>query len=186
MKHYLPHFMLTLMLSATPALAAEHGAGGDLTMWKWVNFGILAAGLGFLAIKFAGPAFQARGQAIRKELDLARKVKSDSEAKVAEIERKLGNLSSEIDSVRRESREMITRESEKVSRETAQMLERANAQTEQEIVSLTNAARKDIKAEAARFALQLAEQRVAQGLTPETQSSLVSAFADDLKKVERN
>jgi F-type H+-transporting ATPase subunit b len=152
-------------------------------MWKWVNFGILFAGLAFLAMKFGGPAFKARGEAIRKELDLARKVKGDSEAKVAEIERKLGNLSNEIESFRKESREMIAREGERISRETAQSLERVTSQAEHEITSLTNAARQGIKAEAARLALQLAEQKIAAGITPETQSSLVSAFAEDLGKV---
>lgn len=179
----LAHSAMTLALSAIPALAAEHGESGDLTMWKWVNFGILFAGLAFLAMKFGAPAFKARGEAIRRELDLARKVKSDSEAKVAEIERKLGNLSTEIESFRKESREMIARESEKISRETAHLLERAGGQAEQEIVSLTNAARQAIKAEAGRLALQLAEQKIAAGITPETHSSLVSAFAKDLGEV---
>ena len=183
MKRTLAYSAIVLALSAIPALAAEHGEGGDLTMWKWVNFGILFVGLAFLAMKFGGPAFKARGEAIRKELDLARKVKSDSETKVAEIERKLGNLSTEIESFRKESRDMIARESEKIGRETAQLLERAGGQAEQEITSLTNAARQAIKAEAARLALQLAEQKIAAGITPETHSSLVSTFTKDLDKV---
>lgn len=183
MKRNLAFVAMALVLSAIPALAAEHGEGGDLTMWKWVNFGILFVGLAFLAMKFAGPAFKARGEAIRRELDVARKVKGDSETKVAEIERKLGNLSTEIESFRKESREMIARESEKIGRETAQLLERAGGQVEQEIASLTNAARQGIKAEAARLALQLAEQKIAAGITPEAHASLVSSFAEDLGKV---
>ena len=43
--------------------------------------------------------------------------------------------------------------------------------------------REAIKAEAARLALQLAEQKIAAGITPETHSSLVSAFTKDLDKV---
>lgn len=170
---------------ATGIFAAEENShGGESTqMWKWVNFAILAGGIGFLAVKMGGPAFKSRGEAIRRELDEARKTKVESEARVAEIERKLGNLSGEIETFRKESREMVTRESDRLRRETAQMLERAQTQAQQEIESLAKSARNQIKAETARLALELAEKRIATGITAETQSKLVASLVDDLKKV---
>src|SRR5262249_34966526 len=77
-------FALRLALAlglAAAAFAQEHAPAGekagehkeaaekDLTGYKWANFAILAAALGFLLVKQAGPYFSARSLEIRKGID---------------------------------------------------------------------------------------------------------------------
>lgn len=174
---------LAVAMAAFAAEESHHGAAPDLTVSKWVHFGILAIGIGVLWVKFASPAIKERGAEIRKELDQAKKLKAESEARVAAIEKQLGNLSGEIEAFRTESKKMLASEAAKIRTESEQLLTRVKSQTENEIASLTKAASAEVKAEAARLALQLAEQKLAAGLPAETHASLVKNFVEDLKKV---
>ena len=58
-----------LLLFACAAFAAEEGGAakhevGDQLLQKWINFAILAAGIGFLVVKVGGPAFRSKKQEI--------------------------------------------------------------------------------------------------------------------------
>lgn len=175
---------LVASLSIFAADDASHDAHEDLTVSKWVHTGILAAGLGFLWMKVGAPAIKARGEGIRRELEEARKLKADSDVRVAQIQQRLGNLSGEIDGFRDESKRLLAAETAKLRTETEKLLARVQSQAENEIASLTKAARLEVKAEAARLALQLAEQKIAAGIPAETHASLVQDFVDDLRKVQ--
>lgn len=175
---------LAASLSVFAADDAHHDSHEDLTVSKWVHTGILAVGLGFLWVKLGAPAIKARGEGIRRELEEARKLKAESDARVAEIEKRLGNLSGEIEAFRTESKRLLELEADRVRTETEQLLTRVQNQTESEIASLTKAARDDVKAEAARLALQLAEQKISAGLSPEVHNSLVKDFVEDMGKVQ--
>ena len=166
------------------AAEGSKDAHADLAVAKWVHTGLLAAALGFLWFKVGAPAFKARGEGIRRELDEARKLKADSDRRVAEIEKRLGNLTGEIEGFREESKQLLSHEAEKIRQETGQLLARVQHQAESEIASLTKAARAEVKAEAARLALKLAEQKIASGIPAETHHALVQDFVEDLKKVQ--
>ncbi|MDX2178378.1 MAG: ATP synthase F0 subunit B [Bryobacteraceae bacterium] len=175
---------LLLILASVSAFGAEHGSEGgkSTTTWKWVNFGILAAGLGLLIARTAGPYFKSRNEQIRRELDEARSTQARCEAQVAEIESKLKNLDGEIASFKRESLDLVAREGERLRSETAAMVAKIESRTADEIQSLSNAARAELKAEVARLALGIAEKRLAAGLPPGAQASLVKNFIVDLEK----
>jgi len=99
---------LALALAAAPAPGFAQEAGhekaaahekkdeGGLEIWKWVNFLILAGGLGYLINKHAGPFFAARSAAIRKDLEDSLRQRQEAEANVAEVERRLATLESQI------------------------------------------------------------------------------------------
>ena len=56
--------VLILMLTAACAFAeGDEGGEGGLQGWKWANFVLLAAGIGYLVGKNAGPFFSARSAA---------------------------------------------------------------------------------------------------------------------------
>src|SRR2546426_912523 len=91
--------LLALGLTAL-ALAQEHPPAGekaghgasaekDMTGWKWANFAILAAGLGFLLVKQAGPYFASRSTEIRKGIEDAQEISADAEERAAAMEAKL-------------------------------------------------------------------------------------------------
>src|SRR5438874_7730040 len=62
---------------------------------KWVNFLILAGGLGYLIGKHAGPFFAARSSSIRKDMVESEQQRQEAEARGAEVERRLANLERE-------------------------------------------------------------------------------------------
>ena len=164
------------------APAGESGHN-DLTTWKWIDFAVLAAGLAYLVVKTAGPYFRSQNEAIRHGIEDARRIKAESDAKVAQIEQRLKNLDQEIAAFRSESAQLVARESERLKQETAQTMTRLEAQTASEIASLGKAARAQLKAEVAGLAIAIARQRLSSGIPAETQSGLVSRFVGHLKKV---
>ena len=59
-----------------------HGGGhGNLEGWKWANFLLLAAGLGYLVGKNAGPFFASRSLQISKDMADADRLRQDAEAR---------------------------------------------------------------------------------------------------------
>src|ERR1051325_9824849 len=97
--------MMATMLAAGSFAAEEGGAEGEggIGMWKWANFLVLAAGLGYLIGKNAGPFFDARSRQIRKDMVEAGEVRKEAEARAAEMDRRLANLQNDITSLREES-----------------------------------------------------------------------------------
>ena len=169
---------------------AKHGeahAEGEAPMpneiwWKWANFAILAGVLGWLIKKNAGPFFQARSQAIQTGIAEATRTREEAEARAAEIERRVSNLSAEVQSLRERSADEIARESERVRAETETQIRKIQTQAENEIASAAKHASADLKAYAAQLALELAERQVQDRLTPQTQDQLVDSFTAELKQ----
>ena len=64
-----------------------------MTGWKWANFAILAAGIGYLWVKQVGPFYAARSAEIRKGIEEAQKLRADADARAAAMDAKLANLS---------------------------------------------------------------------------------------------
>lgn len=185
----------TTLLAAALAFSqaheeAKHGeshASGEAPMpneiwWKWANFAVLAGGLGYLIGKHAGPFFRSRAEEIQKGIRDAGQVRAEAEARAAEIERKLGNLAGEIETIRAKSREEITAEGARVQAETEAQIRKIQTQAEMEIASATKNATLDLKAYSAQLALELAEKQIRQRLDQSTQEDLANAFIGDLKR----
>ena len=161
-----------------PPAEGEHG---KLEMWKWANFVVLAAGLGYLIGKNAGPFFRSRSQQIRKDMLEAQEARRQSEARAADVDRRLASLEGEIATLRAESQKEAQAESERLTRHTAAEMAKIQSHAEQEIASAGKAARTELKRYTAHLAVTLAEQRLQARMTPETQDALVRGFARDLE-----
>ena len=81
-------------------VAQEAETGDPWLGWKWANFAILAAGLGYLIRKHAPAFFEQRSLEIRQGIAEATKAKQEAEARAAAMERRLASLESEIASLR--------------------------------------------------------------------------------------
>ena len=94
-----------------PATAAHEGkeaAAGEQELsneiwWKWATFAILAGALGWLIVKYGGPFYRSRASSIREGIEEAHKVKVEAEAKAAEIESRIADLSSAVEKLRQEA-----------------------------------------------------------------------------------
>jgi F-type H+-transporting ATPase subunit b len=189
---------LLLLLAAAPALlpaapqsaepAAEHaaeppaeGEKPGMVLWKWANFAVLAGVLGWAAGKYGGPFFAARTRQIRKDMLEADDLRKQAEARVADVDRRLASLESEIAALRAESAREAESETARLSRATLAEIAKIQQHAEQEIASAGKAARMELKRYSAELAIRLAEQKIRARLTPETQDALIRGFVRHLE-----
>ena len=156
--------------------------GDPWIWWKWANFAILAAGLGYLIGKNVPPLFRKQSAEIQAALTEAAKIKSDAAAYAAGVEARLANLQREIENLRATAHAETTAEGERIRRETEHHLQRIQEQSVQEIALLTRAAKDELRKYAAELSIGLAEQRIRSRMNPAVQEKLVNGFLDDLNK----
>jgi F-type H+-transporting ATPase subunit b len=182
--------LLTLFLFAAVCFGQEPaGESGDsLGVWRWINFAILAVGLGYLLVKNLPPFFHARTSLIQKEISEAQKAKQDSDQRAAAIDKRVSGLGAEIEAFRVQSRAEMEREGERIRQETAAQIRKINDQAQIEIESAGKTARREVRLYAANLALDLAAQRIRGRLDADKsagmEAALVDNFIRDLKRQE--
>jgi len=176
-----------MLLSAPAIMRAEEKksqAGGEhkeLKAWEWVNFILLAGGLGYIIGKNAGPFFDARGRSIRKAIVEAEEVKKEADGRAQAVEQRLAHLADEIAALRAEAQREGEAEHTRFARHTAAEIAKIQAHAEQEIAAAGKAARMELKRYAAKIALGLAEEKIRGRMTPETEDRLVRGFVKNLE-----
>lgn len=161
----------------------EHGSE---LLWGWLNFILLAGGLGYLIKKNGGPYFAKRSLEIRKGIADADSARAASEAKVAEVDRRLANLGGEIEALRRNAQQEAEADAERVRREGEAELAKIQAHLAEEIASATKSATLELRRYSAQLALGLAEQKIAARMSPDTNDRLVGTFVATLAHAGRN
>jgi F-type H+-transporting ATPase subunit b len=172
-----------LGIAVSAAMAAEHGGAGESgneILWKLANFVVLAGALGYLIYKKAGAFFASRTAEIRRGIEEAWRLRKDAEERYAEIEQRLANIGADIESLRKRAAQESAAESERVRAETSRDMKKIQTQAEQEIEAAAKAARQDLRAYGAALAVDLAEKRIRERLTPDSDSVLVDAMLHDL------
>ena len=181
--------ILTFALAAAPAMlyaqeggkAAEHeGAAaheqkdeGSLEIWKWVNFLILAGGLGYMIGKNAGPFFAARSAGIRKDMEVSLQQRKAADARVADVERRLATLETEIAALRQESEKELKVGAAQISQQTSEELAKIQENAGMEIAAAGKQARAELKRYSAELAMGLAEQKVRARMTAPSELHVV-------------
>lgn len=169
--------------SAQPEAQKEEKSGGEAA-WKWANFVILAAGLGYMLNKYMPPIFRARTTEIQKDISEAQAIKKDAETRAAAVDARVQALGAEMDRFRAQSKLEMQQEGDRIRQETARQLARHDVQAAQEIEAAGKTARRELKEYAAKLALELAEQRIRARVDDRTESGLVDAFVADLGRQE--
>lgn len=165
--------------------AGGHESGDPFLMYKWVNFAILAAGLGYVAVKVGGPALRGQQRAILDQLGAASRRAEAAAAQAAEIDRKVSGLESEIGAIRSKSEAEMASEAQRVEAETAELLAKVDHAAELEIASAEKHARQQIKSAATQLALQLAVDKLRARMTPDSQAALVARFTRRLNEAQQ-
>ncbi len=158
----------------------EHGPN---IFWGWVNFILLAGGLGYLVKKNAGPYFAQRSLEIRKGMADAEAARAASDAKVAEVDARLANLQSEIEALRRGAQQEAEAEEQRIRREGVAEIAKVQAHLLEEIAAATKSATLELRRYSANLALGLAEQKIAARMSPESQDRLVRTFVATMAHV---
>jgi len=173
-----------LLVTGAAWLSAEEGGGPPepSAIWKWANFVILVAGLGYLMAKMLPPLFKSRTEEIQKGIAEARAIKQDADRRAAEVDARTAALGAEIERFRIEAKAEMQQEGERIRQETAAQIARLEIKAQQEIEISGKIARRELKSYAAKLSLDLAEQRVRERLNPKTEQELVDAFIQDLER----
>jgi len=152
--------------------------------YKWINFAILTAGLGYLIVSKGFPALNERGREIEEALKAAERIKAQAAAEEAAIDRKMAGLKAEIDAFRTSAQQEMTAERERMSGETRSLVAKLQANAESEVVTMTKQAQNALRAQASELALSLARQKVAARINAATDAGLIAGFVSDLKKMQ--
>ena len=158
---------------------AGHGNPNEI-WWKWANFALLAAALGYLIRKHAGAFFSGRTADIRRGIDEAETSRAAAEARMREVDARLANLGGEIAALKESAAREQAAAAERLRAQTAADLAKIQAHGQQEMAAAGKAARADLKRYAAQLALAMAEDKIRQRVTPEAQDALVRGFAERL------
>jgi F-type H+-transporting ATPase subunit b len=182
-------FALALAL-ASYALPQESSAKSEsqaapenpMTGWKWANFLILAAGIGYLIGKNVPPLFRKQSDEIQSALAEAAKIKHEAGLYAAGVEARLKNLEREIASLRESAHAETRAEGARLRAEADHHLQRIREQSAQEIALMTRAAKDELRKYAAQLAVGLASERISSRMNPALQENLVNSFMGDLER----
>ncbi len=159
----------------------ETGVDKDL-LFKWINFGIFAAGLGFVIVK-KGPAFfNARTSDIQKAIKDATGLKLEADFRSSEIDRKMATLGAEVQKLREESKREMEREHQRILQETQAGLQRQQQHLALELASLQQNARTELRRHTSELAVSMASSRLRDQLTNDDHARLIGFFADAVER----
>jgi F-type H+-transporting ATPase subunit b len=175
-----------LFLAAWPVLAQERETPPAETptgyIFRWLNFAIVFLGIAYLAVKMGGPYFRGQAEATAQKIAEGARARESAERQKKEIEQKLAGLDDEIKRMRVEAKRDAEGEAKRLrelARFEADKIERA---AQLEIAAAGRAANQELKALAARLAIERAEAMLQKEMTPQAETGLFRTFVAELER----
>lgn len=181
LKKTMPALLLGLAL---PALALASGGGGHADsgavlkdfIWRCVNFAVMAGLLGYFVSKPIRNGLQSRRAEIEKSLNDAVAAREAAEAKAREYEEKLAKAAAEIDSIYASIRREGELERDRILASAREMAVKIEQEADSKASTAVARARQELRAEASRLAVELAEELLAKNVTAADQKRLVDEY----------
>jgi F0F1-type ATP synthase membrane subunit b/b' len=179
-------FAFFALMLAAPALAQE--GGGDIAdstsgwVFRWLNFAIVFGAITYCAVRFGRPYFRSRSDEISRKIAEGARAREAAEQQRIAAQQKLAGIGTEIAQIRADARRGAEAEAQRLralARAEAEMIAKA---AQEEIAAAQRASRLELKALAARLAIERAESLLREQITPGEQSTLVAAFVGDLDR----
>lgn len=157
--------------------ATEHAT----ELFKWINFGILAALLLWAFAVKLPPIFRKNAETIGSAITKATAVKAEADKQLADAEAKLARLDQEIAAMRATAEKEAAEDATRIKEMAKADAEKISLAAKAEMEAAQRAARMELKALAAKLAVDGAESLLAKQLTAQAQESLVSGFVKSLE-----
>jgi F-type H+-transporting ATPase subunit b len=175
-----------VLLSATVlARAAEEGGSPAEqpvgTAFKWIHFVILAGAAYWLFSRYLPPIFRHNADNISAAIAKATAAKAEAEKQLQNAAAKLANLEKEIAEFRAIAQREASAEIARLRLITKGDVEKIGLGAKAEIEAAERAARVELKALAAKLAVDGAESLLARQMTPSVQEALISQFVQGLQ-----
>ena len=150
--------------------------------WVAVSFFLFIGVLVYLGVhKKAASALDARALLIRKELEEARRLREEAEKVLADYQRKLGDVVTEVDNITA----LAAKQAETLAAETRQSLkeyfDRRIKIAEEKITRAEMEAVRELRSDTVDAAIAAAQNLIAAKLTPDRAKKLVSTSIKALK-----
>jgi F-type H+-transporting ATPase subunit b len=181
---FLASLLLFLFCAVLNAHAAEQGAAATeraIEIFKWINFAIVAGLILWVFGKVLPPKFRSNAEKISSAISNATAAKAEADRQLREAETKLANLEKEVAELRAFADRESAGEAERIRALAKSDAQKIFLAATAEIEAAERAARLELKAIAAKLAVDGAESLIAKQLTPQTQESLVSSFVKTLE-----
>jgi F-type H+-transporting ATPase subunit b len=177
--------MLTVLFFAVGTQGAEEGVTAahehSVEIFKWINFAIVAGLLGWIFLKLTPPVFRKRAETINSAISKATAAKTEADRQLKDAESRLARLQQEVSELRASAQREDAAEAERIRNATQNDILKVGLAAKAEIEAAERTARMELKAIAARLAVDGAESLLARQLTPQTQEALVAAFMKTLE-----
>lgn len=183
------------------ALAAEHGADAaghhaphvanwwgigeqyaqtPALGWVTVTFLIFVGALVYFARKPLTNHLVSRADTIETAIKEAQAAKAAAEARARDAEEKLAALAGEVDKMKADFESQGKAEADRIKMAAKDMAKKISRDAEDTINAEIERAREQLRAEASRLALQLAEERIKQMLTAADDDRLKGSLISEL------
>ncbi len=159
-------------------LAAEGESrwGWIETAGRWFNLIVLFGVIYIFTREPIRNFLRGRREDIARDIAAARQAREEAERKLAEIEARQARLEEELAEIRREAEAEAARERERILAQAEAEAGKILAAAGREIDGLSRAARQELKAYAARLAVEMARERITAGLDTDARHRLVDRF----------
>ena len=185
-SRFLGSVIAFLFLLASSAFAQESSTPPENStagwIFRWINFAIVFGALVYFFSKVAAPALNTQSEEIARKVAEGARAREGAEKQRAEVREKLAHIEQEVASLRADAKRGAEAEASRLkalARQEAETIERA---AQAEIGAAERAALLDLKALAARLAVERAESVLRRELTPEAQASLFHGFVSELER----
>lgn len=153
-------------------------------MFELINFAIIVLAIVIPLARFLPKFLRSRGEKVRTDIESARKVTEDANARLSAVEAKLASLGDEIAKFKTEVDEEIKRDEARIKAALEEESARIVAAAEQEIGMAAAQARRGLRHFAADLAVDQAARQMV--LTPETDRALIAEFVGNVTKGGQN
>jgi F0F1-type ATP synthase membrane subunit b/b' len=152
------------------------------TIFKWIHFFIVAALAYWVFAKLLPPYVRHNADRISSAISKAAKAKAEAERQLKDAAEKLTRLEQEVQQFREQAKKDATAEWDRLRHMTQADVEKVGIAAKAEIEAAERAARVELKALAAKLAVDRAESLIAGRLTPALQDSMISNFVHRLQE----
>jgi F-type H+-transporting ATPase subunit b len=176
-----------LAWTALPALAQEQSAPDPAdslteTIFRWLNFALVAGGIIYLIRKTGAPYFRQNAQAISRSIQQAAEERAAAERELNEVSQKLAKIDLEIQDLRRTAASESSAQAERMRALARKEVERIGQAARAEIAASERAAALELRGAAARLATEQAAALVRTRVNAAAEAGLFRSFILDVEK----
>jgi F-type H+-transporting ATPase subunit b len=160
------------------ARTTHMSAATTANIFEFINFLILALGIGVPLVRWLPKFLRNRKEKLRNDIESARKVTEDATARLSAVEAKLASLDAEIAKFRAEVEAESLADEKRIKASLGEASAHIVESAEQEIGQAAAQARRGLRNFAADLAVEQAARQMV--LTPETDRALIAEFISDM------